>query len=90
MTLQFDDGILASGPPLVHPDYVMHKETNAGFPALMVRPRFPGDRTTGVFFPKELTGSTVTRFNLVGQGLTAEQNDVAFAIFRTLRFKPGN
>jgi hypothetical protein len=91
LTLQFDHGILASEPPIDHPDYVISEETIGGFTAVMVRPRFAGDRTTGVFFVDDLAyGGRQTRFNLAGHGPTEAQNELAFAIFRTLRFKPGN
>jgi hypothetical protein len=91
VTLTFDHGIFAGGPPTTDREHFIQHETISGYHAQIIYPRpGTGGETTGVFFVDDIVyAGDPTRFNLTGQNLNAAQRETAIAIFRSIRFKPG-
>ena len=69
---------LAANPP--HRYSVLYRDVG-GFEAKLLTSMVPGEGYTGVYFA-DLGGP---RLNLVGEGLTPEQQETAFAVFGSIR-----
>ena len=73
-----------------NPNYIVSYESIHGRRAKIVIPKTIGKGMTGVYFG-DLGGGPLTlsrtAFNLVGQNLSASQQQTALQIFRTLQFK---
>ena len=65
--------------------YIVAYQRVGGFDATLFISTTPGEGFTGVYFP-DLGGLS---FHLVGEDLTPEQQEIAIAIFRSIRL-PGN
>ncbi|MCI0438050.1 MAG: hypothetical protein L0177_02840 [Chloroflexi bacterium] len=86
--LGFDYGGYSNRLPYENdPRYVVTYQSIGGIPAKLVRPREEAeDLITGVHFA-DIDGVLLT---VSGRGLTREQQDIAFAIFRTIRRLPSD
>ena len=65
-------------------DHIISYEIIAGYRAKVVVPKVTGNGMTGVYF-NDL--GNANRLSLVGNNLTASQQEIALGIFRTLKFK---
>jgi hypothetical protein len=89
VVLSFDFGQFSNSlSDAQEPSFVVAHELIHGSEAKIVSPRTPGHGVTAIYFP------SVPRFLkadnklcLVGNDLTAAQQEVALRIFRTIRFK---
>jgi hypothetical protein len=68
------------------PSYVVVREFIHGSSATIVSPKTPGRGLTGIYFPSVPGGIGRNKLCLVGQDLTARQQDVVLKMFRTIRF----
>ena len=78
--LRFDYGLYSNS--LMQGNQIVTYETIDGKKAKIVIPKTTGKGITGIYIDN-IGGS---RFNLIGDNLTASQQEIALKIFRTLRF----
>lgn len=68
------------------PNYIITYETIDSYRAKIVLPKVTGSGITGVYF-EDLGGDPKDTFQLSGNNLTAEQQETALRIFRTINFR---
>ena len=89
VVLNFDFGQFSNSlSDAQEPPYIVAHEFIDGFEAKLVSPRTPGHGMTAIYFPNVPSFLEVdNKLCLVGNDLTAAQQEVALRIFRTIRFK---